>query len=165
MAIIVCIPFYWMIITSLKGRGAIMSIPVEWIPKEPTLDAYKKLFAMPEFVGSIFNSFYVSVLCTAVRLLCCLLYTSSADTYAAVAGRTACDKLENVVPHSGLIIRSSIDFDIRLVPSRGPCKRGFGKQFIISVRNFVAPNKWVDISTCGDAVSYTHLLYVSLLPV
>ena len=70
MAIIVCIPFYWMIITSLKGRGAIMSIPVEWIPKEPTLDAYKKLFAMPEFVGSIFNSFYVSVLCTAVRLLC-----------------------------------------------------------------------------------------------
>ena len=70
VAIIVCIPFYWMIITSLKGRGAIMSIPVEWIPKEPTLDAYKKLFAMPEFVGSIFNSFYVSVLCTAVRLLC-----------------------------------------------------------------------------------------------
>ena len=63
-------PVYWMIITSLKGRGAIMSIPVEWIPKEPTLDAYKKLFAMPEFVGSIFNSFYVSVLCTAVRLLC-----------------------------------------------------------------------------------------------
>ena len=70
VAVIVCIPFYWMIITSLKGRGAIMSIPVEWIPKEPTLDAYKKLFAMPEFVGSIFNSFYVSVLCTAVRLLC-----------------------------------------------------------------------------------------------
>ena len=28
MAIIVCIPFYWMIITSLKGRGAIMSIPI-----------------------------------------------------------------------------------------------------------------------------------------
>lgn len=54
VAVIVCIPFYWMIITSLKGRGAIMSIPVEWIPKEPTLDAYKKLFAMPEFVGSIF---------------------------------------------------------------------------------------------------------------
>ena len=81
----------------------------------------------------------------------CVRQSASADTYAAVTGRTAGDKLENVVPHSGLIIRSSIDFDIRLVPSRGPCKRGFGKQFIISVRNFVAPNKWVDISTCGDA--------------
>lgn len=70
MAVIVCIPFYWMIITSLKGRGAIMSIPVEWVPKEPTLDAYRKLFSMPEFGSSVFNSFYLSVLCTLVRLLC-----------------------------------------------------------------------------------------------
>ena len=51
VAIIVCIPFYWMIITSLKGRGAIMSIPVEWIPKEPTLDAYKKLFCYAGICG------------------------------------------------------------------------------------------------------------------
>lgn len=70
IAVIVCIPFYWMIITSLKGRGAIMSIPVEWIPKRPTLDAYRKLFAMPEFIGSLANSFYVSLLCTIARLLC-----------------------------------------------------------------------------------------------
>lgn len=88
MAIIVCIPFYWMIITSLKGRGAIMSIPVEWIPKEPTLDAYKKLFAMPEFVGSIFNSFYVSVLCTAVRLLCAAM-AAFALTKIPFKGRNA----------------------------------------------------------------------------
>lgn len=70
MAIIVCIPFYWMIITSLKGKGAIMSIPVEWIPKKPTLNAYKKLFEMPDFLKSIFNSFYVSIVCTFVRLFC-----------------------------------------------------------------------------------------------
>ncbi|WP_418231389.1 carbohydrate ABC transporter permease, partial [Butyricicoccus sp.] len=88
VAIIVCIPFYWMIITSLKGRGAIMSIPVEWIPKEPTLDAYKKLFAMPEFVGSIFNSFYVSVLCTAVRLLCAAM-AAFALTKIPFKGRNA----------------------------------------------------------------------------
>ena len=88
VAVIVCIPFYWMIITSLKGRGAIMSIPVEWIPKEPTLDAYKKLFAMPEFVGSIFNSFYVSVLCTAVRLLCAAM-AAFALTKIPFKGRNA----------------------------------------------------------------------------
>ena len=81
----------------------------------------------------------------------CVRQSASADTYAAVACRTAGDKLENVVPHSGLIIGCSIDFDIRLVPPRGPCQRGFCKQFIISVGDFVAPNKWVDISTCGDA--------------
>ena len=88
VAVIVCIPFYWMIITSLKGRGAIMSIPVEWIPKEPTLDAYKKLFSMPEFVGSIFNSFYVSVLCTAVRLLCAAM-AAFALTKIPFKGRNA----------------------------------------------------------------------------
>lgn len=70
VAVIVCIPFYWMIITSLKGKGAIMSIPVQWIPKNPTLTAYKKLLAMPEFMSSIMNSFYISVACTALRLLC-----------------------------------------------------------------------------------------------
>ena len=65
-----------------------MSIPVEWIPKEPTLDAYKKLFAMPEFVGSIFNSFYVSVLCTAVRLLCAAM-AAFALTKIPFKGRNA----------------------------------------------------------------------------
>ena len=80
----------------------------------------------------------------------CVRQSACADTYAAVTGRTAGDKLEDVVPHSGLIIRNSIDFDIRLIPPRGPCQRGFCKEFIISVRDFV-PNKWVDVSTCGDA--------------
>ncbi|MEG0305295.1 MAG: carbohydrate ABC transporter permease [Oscillospiraceae bacterium] len=70
IAVIVCIPFFWMISTSLKARGAIMSIPVEWIPKEPSIEAYQKLFTIPDFTTSIFNSFYLAVTCTAVRLVC-----------------------------------------------------------------------------------------------
>lgn len=70
IAVVVCIPFFWMIITSLKNKGAVMSIPVEWIPKEPTLEAYQKLFSIPNFASSVFNSFYISVVCTIVRLVC-----------------------------------------------------------------------------------------------
>ncbi len=70
IAAVVCIPFFWMIITSLKSRGAVMSIPVEWIPKEPTLEAYQKLFSIPNFASSVFNSFYISIVCTIVRLVC-----------------------------------------------------------------------------------------------
>lgn len=70
IALVVCIPFFWMLITSLKSRGAVMSIPVEWIPKEPTLEAYKKLFSIPNFASSVFNSFYISIVCTAMRLVC-----------------------------------------------------------------------------------------------
>lgn len=70
IAAAVCIPFFWMIITSLKSKGAVMSIPVEWIPKEPTLEAYQKLFSIPNFTSSVMNSFYISVVCTIVRLVC-----------------------------------------------------------------------------------------------
>ena len=44
LALIALVPFFWMISTSLKSRGALMSIPIEWIPAEPTLDAYTTVF-------------------------------------------------------------------------------------------------------------------------
>lgn len=47
-----------------------MLLPVEWIPKNPTLDAYRKLFTIRNFGTSILNSFYVSIFCTILRLLC-----------------------------------------------------------------------------------------------
>ena len=31
IAVVAMIPFLWMISTSLKSRGALMSIPIEWI--------------------------------------------------------------------------------------------------------------------------------------
>lgn len=70
IAIVVCIPFFWMLVTSIKGRGALMLLPVEWIPKEPTLDSYRKLFTIPNFGTSALNSFFIAVTCTVMRLLC-----------------------------------------------------------------------------------------------
>ena len=32
LAVIAMIPFLWMISTSFKSRGALMSIPIQWIP-------------------------------------------------------------------------------------------------------------------------------------
>ena len=70
IAFIVCIPFFWMLVTSLKSSGAMMLLPVEWIPKKPTLSIYHKLFGISNFWTSTINSFYVSIPCTAFRLLC-----------------------------------------------------------------------------------------------
>lgn len=47
-----------------------MLLPVEWIPQNPTLEAYYKLFTIPNFGTSIMNSFYIAIVCTALRLLC-----------------------------------------------------------------------------------------------
>lgn len=33
IAVIVMIPFLWMLSTSLKSKGALMQIPIEWIPQ------------------------------------------------------------------------------------------------------------------------------------
>ena len=53
IAIIVMIPFLWMLSTSLKSKGALMQIPIEWIPQNPTLDSYRMVFSrFPFFARS-----------------------------------------------------------------------------------------------------------------
>ena len=53
LAVVALVPFAWMISTSLKSRGALMSIPIEWIPAEPTLDAYGEVFSRFPDVSSV----------------------------------------------------------------------------------------------------------------
>lgn len=69
LSIISLIPFLWMISTSLKSRGALMSMPIEWIPKEPTIAAYIKVFSKFPFLKTIGNSLFISVSYTVITLL------------------------------------------------------------------------------------------------
>ena len=69
LAVIALIPFLWMISTSLKSRGALMSIPIEWIPSEPTLDGYAKVFSRFPFLRTIGNSLLISVAYTLITLI------------------------------------------------------------------------------------------------
>ena len=69
LALVSLIPFLWMISTSFKSRGALMSIPIEWIPKEPTLKAYIKVFSKFPFAKTIGNSLFISISYTAITLL------------------------------------------------------------------------------------------------
>lgn len=69
LAVIALIPFLWMISTSLKSRGALMSIPIEWIPAEPTLDGYAKAFSRFPFLRTIGNSLLISVAYTLITLI------------------------------------------------------------------------------------------------
>ena len=69
LAVLALIPFLWMISTSLKSRGALMSIPIEWIPAEPTLDAYTEVFSRFPFLRTIGNSLFISVAFTLRTLV------------------------------------------------------------------------------------------------
>lgn len=69
LAVIAMIPFLWMISTSFKSRGALMSIPIEWIPKKPTIAGYVKVFSKFPFTKTIGNSLLISVSYTLITLL------------------------------------------------------------------------------------------------
>lgn len=69
LAVVAMIPFLWMISTSLKSRGALMAIPIQWIPEKPTLDAYIKVFSKFPFAKTIGNSLFISVSYTVITLL------------------------------------------------------------------------------------------------
>lgn len=68
IAIIVMIPFFWMISTSLKSKGALMALPVQWIPEEPTLDSYVQVFKRFPFLRAVGNSLFITISYTVVTL-------------------------------------------------------------------------------------------------
>ena len=51
IGVVVIIPFLWMLSTSLKSKGALMQIPVQWIPEEPTLNR-KSVFVIRDGLRS-----------------------------------------------------------------------------------------------------------------
>lgn len=63
------VPFFWMVSTSLKASGAIMSIPIEWIPKEVAFDAYVKIFTRIPFLKSLANSIIITFFSTMLTLI------------------------------------------------------------------------------------------------
>lgn len=46
-----------------------MAIPIEWIPKHPTLHAYRELFSRFSFARVIFNSLFIAVSYTVITIL------------------------------------------------------------------------------------------------
>ena len=69
LAVVAMVPFVWMIATSFKSRGALMSIPIEWIPEDPSLDAYGEVFSRFPFLQTIGNSLFISVTFTLITLV------------------------------------------------------------------------------------------------
>lgn len=46
-----------------------MEIPIQWIPQEPTVEAYQKVFSRFPFLRAILNSFFITVSYTLVTVL------------------------------------------------------------------------------------------------
>jgi trehalose/maltose transport system permease protein len=64
-------PFYWAIVSSLKGGSAIYSTDI--FPPNPSFDNYRTLFAEQPFARNIVNSLIVAAVATALSLFLAII--------------------------------------------------------------------------------------------
>jgi multiple sugar transport system permease protein len=69
MLIWTLMPFYWMVATSLKRDKEIYGFEATLIPRQPNLDAYRRLFAQTPFVLYLRNSTVIAVSTTVASLV------------------------------------------------------------------------------------------------
>ena len=62
-------PFYWMVATSLKKDKEIYGFEATLVPRQPNLDAYRRLFAQTPFVLYLRNSTVIAVSTTVASLV------------------------------------------------------------------------------------------------
>ncbi|MGH8245402.1 MAG: carbohydrate ABC transporter permease [Gammaproteobacteria bacterium] len=68
-ALLWAMPFVWMISTSLKFPGDVMTVDVEWLPRRVTLDNYIKVFTEYPVARWFFNSVFVSIVSTGLNIV------------------------------------------------------------------------------------------------
>jgi len=72
-AILMMLPFYWMIVTSLKSRPEILTYPPTFMTANPTLESYEDLFRLVPMGRYVANSVIVAVSVTLTNLFFCSL--------------------------------------------------------------------------------------------
>ncbi|MCW2884026.1 MAG: multiple sugar transport system permease protein [Streptosporangiaceae bacterium] len=68
-AIVMVLPFAYMLSTSFKGQAYVLSIPPQFIPHPATVGNYTRAWQSDDFGGYFVNSVIVAVLSTALSLL------------------------------------------------------------------------------------------------
>lgn len=61
IAIVMFLPFYWSVLTSLKPDEEIFAMPIRWFPSHLTLEHYRKAFTTVPFALFIWNSLMLAV--------------------------------------------------------------------------------------------------------
>lgn len=69
VAIIWAMPFVWMLSTSLKYAGDVMTVDVEWLPRRITFDNYRKMFTDFPVARWFLNSVIVSAVSTGLNIV------------------------------------------------------------------------------------------------
>lgn len=72
-ALLMLLPFVWMISTSLKASNEVMIMPPQWIPGDFQWENYSKAFEVAPFARYAFNSIFVLIASTLGELITTIL--------------------------------------------------------------------------------------------
>lgn len=61
IAVVMFLPFYWSLLTSLKPDDEIFAMPIQWFPKHLTFEHYRKAFSTVPFALFFWNSLVLAV--------------------------------------------------------------------------------------------------------
>ncbi|MGB8956200.1 MAG: carbohydrate ABC transporter permease [Tumebacillaceae bacterium] len=76
-SLVMLLPFFWMVSTSLKPIFEVLTLQIKWWPTHPLWENYSQVWTMLPFGRYFLNSLFVAVIVTAVVLI-----TSSLAGYA-----------------------------------------------------------------------------------
>jgi multiple sugar transport system permease protein len=96
-------PTWWMVTSSLKPVGDILSFPPDLLPTNATVDAYGQVFELQPFALQYFNSAYIAVVVTLGTMV-----VASMSGYAFARIRFRGQNLLFVVVLIGLLIPSEV---------------------------------------------------------
>ena len=67
-AVVMLVPFLWMILTSFKTYAETVKIPIQWLPSVWNLDNYREVLVKLDFVRYYGNTILVTVITTSLML-------------------------------------------------------------------------------------------------
>lgn len=77
VALLMVIPFVYVIAASFATESEIISRPIFLIPEEPTLAAYKRIFDMKDMGGTVIRALVISIGVTAIGTFVNLFFTTT----------------------------------------------------------------------------------------
>lgn len=73
LALIWALPSLWVTFTAFKANAEIFSIPPSFLPRQPTIEQFTRLFASWPILRWLMNSLILATIVTAVSLVICTL--------------------------------------------------------------------------------------------
>ena len=169
--VISMLPFYWMIVGSLKGKGGVFVVPPQWWPTKPKFINYLTVFEKTNFATGLLNSCFITFTRTAVTLLLSSMagfafakydFPGRDGLFAFLLGTMMIPGMVTMIPMFMVIVRMGwVDtYQALLIPGLASA---FGT-FLMRQYMFNVPDEMIDAAKIDGAGDF-RLFFQLALPI